>query len=128
MNQHAFTLIELLTLDPNGHFRHAQRANVTFADGHVALEAMVPGSQDKKLPGQFVGQLRPEILSVPRTWFCARTADHFGKSRTDESKITWRFNTGCAVEKPKVSKGRPISSASFSRPCGTHSFAQATRR
>lgn len=50
---------------PNGHFRHAQRANVTFADGHVAQEAMVPGSLDKKLPNQFVGQLRPEILKVP---------------------------------------------------------------
>ncbi|MDD5139011.1 MAG: cysteine-rich CWC family protein [Verrucomicrobiales bacterium] len=50
---------------PNGHFRHAQKANVTFADGHVALESMVPGSLDKKLPSQFVGQLRPEILVVP---------------------------------------------------------------
>jgi len=50
---------------PNGHFRHAQRANVTFADGHVALEAMVLGSLDTKLPNQFVGQLRPEILVVP---------------------------------------------------------------
>ena len=50
---------------PHGHFRHAQRANVTFADGHVALEAMVPGSLDTKLPDQFVGQLRPEILAVP---------------------------------------------------------------
>ena len=50
---------------PNGHFRHAQRANVTFADGHVALETMVPGSLDTKLPNQFVGQLRPEILVVP---------------------------------------------------------------
>ena len=50
---------------PNGHFRHAQRANVTFADGHVALETMVPGSLDKKLPGQFVGQLRAEILATP---------------------------------------------------------------
>jgi prepilin-type N-terminal cleavage/methylation domain-containing protein/prepilin-type processing-associated H-X9-DG protein len=50
---------------PNGHFRHAKRANVTFADGHVALEAMVPGSLDTKLPNQFVGQLRPEILAVP---------------------------------------------------------------
>lgn len=50
---------------PNGHFRHAQKANVTFADGHVALETMVPGSLDKKLPGQNVGQLRPEILTLP---------------------------------------------------------------
>jgi len=50
---------------PNGHFRHAQRANVTFADGHVALENPVAGSMDKRLPGQCIGQLRPEILSVP---------------------------------------------------------------
>lgn len=50
---------------PNGHFRHSQRANVTFADGHVGMEKMVPGSLDPKLPNQFVGQLRPEILIVP---------------------------------------------------------------
>jgi prepilin-type processing-associated H-X9-DG protein/prepilin-type N-terminal cleavage/methylation domain-containing protein len=50
---------------PNGHFRHAQKANVTFADGHVALESMVPGSLDLKLPNQNIGQLRPEILAVP---------------------------------------------------------------
>jgi prepilin-type N-terminal cleavage/methylation domain-containing protein/prepilin-type processing-associated H-X9-DG protein len=50
---------------PNGHFRHAQRANVTFCDGHVELEAMMTGSLDKKLPNQFVGQLRPEILTLP---------------------------------------------------------------
>jgi prepilin-type N-terminal cleavage/methylation domain-containing protein/prepilin-type processing-associated H-X9-DG protein len=50
---------------PNGHFRHAQRANVTFADGHVGMEAMVPGSLDGKLPNQNIGQLRPEILAVP---------------------------------------------------------------
>jgi len=47
---------------PNGHFRHAQKANVVFCDGHVATEVMVPGSLDKWLPDQFVGQLRPEIL------------------------------------------------------------------
>jgi prepilin-type N-terminal cleavage/methylation domain-containing protein/prepilin-type processing-associated H-X9-DG protein len=50
---------------PNGHFRHAQRANVTFCDGHVDTEKMMPGSLDQKLPNQFVGQLRPEILTVP---------------------------------------------------------------
>jgi len=48
--------------EPNGHFRHAQRANVTFADGHVALEQAVPGSYDQRLPSQCIGQLRPEIL------------------------------------------------------------------
>ena len=50
---------------PNGHFRHSQKANVTFADGHVGMEAMVPGSLDIHLPNQSVGQLRPEILAGP---------------------------------------------------------------
>jgi len=48
---------------PNGHFRHAQFANVLFCDGHVAAERMVAGSLDQKLPAQFVGRLRLEILS-----------------------------------------------------------------
>jgi prepilin-type processing-associated H-X9-DG protein len=50
---------------PNGHFRHAQKANVTFADGHVAMEKAVAGSFDKRLPNQFIGQLCPEILTLP---------------------------------------------------------------
>lgn len=50
---------------PNSHFRHAQKANVTFADGHVEMEPMVAGSCDRHLPNQSVGQLRPEILAVP---------------------------------------------------------------
>jgi prepilin-type processing-associated H-X9-DG protein/prepilin-type N-terminal cleavage/methylation domain-containing protein len=50
---------------PNGHFRHSKKANVTFADGHVGLETMVPGSFDRHLPNQNVGQLRPEILTLP---------------------------------------------------------------
>lgn len=50
---------------PNGHFRHSQRANVVFADAHVAQERFVPGSLDPRLPAQFVGQLRSEILIVP---------------------------------------------------------------
>ena len=49
----------------HGHFRHAQKANVTFADGHVDSEPPVPGSLDRRLPAQFLGQLRPEILSLP---------------------------------------------------------------
>ena len=51
--------------EPNGHFRHAERANVTFADGHVGLEKAVPGSYDQRLPNFYIGQLRPEILLVP---------------------------------------------------------------
>jgi prepilin-type N-terminal cleavage/methylation domain-containing protein/prepilin-type processing-associated H-X9-DG protein len=50
---------------PNGHFRHAQKENVAFCDGHVGAEVMVPGSLDPKLPSQFVGQLRTEILMLP---------------------------------------------------------------
>ena len=48
---------------PNGHFRHAQKANVAFADGHVNVEKPVAGSLDKRLPNQCIGQLRPEILT-----------------------------------------------------------------
>ncbi len=50
---------------PNGHFRHATKANVVFCDGHVEPEQMVPGSLDRRLPSQYVGQLRPEILLLP---------------------------------------------------------------
>lgn len=50
---------------PNGHFRHSQKAVVAFADSHVDLEKPVAGSIDKRLPNQFVGQLRPEILKLP---------------------------------------------------------------
>jgi len=50
---------------PNGHFRHAGKAGVVFVDGHVDLEKPVPGSFDKRMPDQSIGQLRPEILSVP---------------------------------------------------------------
>jgi prepilin-type N-terminal cleavage/methylation domain-containing protein/prepilin-type processing-associated H-X9-DG protein len=50
---------------PNAHFRHTQKAYVAFADGHVGLEKSVAGSIDKRLPNQFIGQLRPEILTVP---------------------------------------------------------------
>ena len=50
---------------PHGHFRHAQKANVAFCDGHIGVEVMVPGSLDHRLPGQFVGCFRGEILTLP---------------------------------------------------------------
>jgi prepilin-type N-terminal cleavage/methylation domain-containing protein/prepilin-type processing-associated H-X9-DG protein len=50
---------------PNGHFRHSQKANVVFCDGHVGMETFVPGSIDPLLPSQYVGQLRPAILTLP---------------------------------------------------------------
>ncbi len=56
--------VDLNTAYPNAHFRHSQRANVTFADGHVGLEFMAPGTLDLRLPAEFIGQLRPEILLI----------------------------------------------------------------
>lgn len=50
---------------PNGHFRHARQANVAYCDGHVGPEVAVAGSLDPRLPSQFVGRLRSEILLVP---------------------------------------------------------------
>ena len=50
---------------PNAHFRHARRASVTFCDGHTGPEKFVSGSIDPRLPGQFVGRLRSEILVIP---------------------------------------------------------------
>jgi prepilin-type N-terminal cleavage/methylation domain-containing protein/prepilin-type processing-associated H-X9-DG protein len=47
---------------PNAHFRHRQSAQVAFCDGHVESEKAVPGSYDPRLPREFVGRLRKEIL------------------------------------------------------------------
>ena len=47
---------------PNAHFRHGHRANVAFADGHVDRESPAPGSLDRRMPGEWIGRLRPEIL------------------------------------------------------------------
>jgi len=60
-----FYYVDTNTSYPNGHFRHLQRADVVFCDGHVGDEKMVEGSLDVKLPAQFVGRLRPEILIPP---------------------------------------------------------------
>ena len=49
---------------PNAHFRHQRRATAVFCDGHVDGEKPVPGSLDTRLPSQWVGWLRPEILRV----------------------------------------------------------------
>ncbi len=54
--------IDSSTSQPNGHFRHNQRGNVAFVDGHVALEQPVPGSLDTRLPAARVGLFRNEIL------------------------------------------------------------------
>jgi prepilin-type N-terminal cleavage/methylation domain-containing protein/prepilin-type processing-associated H-X9-DG protein len=49
---------------PNGQFRHAGRAAVTFADGHVCCEEPVPGSADSRVTIASIGQLPPEIVQV----------------------------------------------------------------
>jgi prepilin-type N-terminal cleavage/methylation domain-containing protein/prepilin-type processing-associated H-X9-DG protein len=48
---------------PNGQFRHQERANAVFCDMHVGQEAMLAGSLDARLPAQRIGWLRPEILA-----------------------------------------------------------------
>ena len=48
---------------PNGQFRHDQRANAVFCDGHAARQAMVPGTLDQRLPRQQIGWLSPAILT-----------------------------------------------------------------
>jgi len=50
---------------PNAHFRHQRQANAVFCDGHVNRESPVPGSLDSRLPGQWIGRLRPECLRLP---------------------------------------------------------------
>jgi len=46
------------------HFRHSLQANVVFCDGHVGSEKPAPGALDQTLPGLYIGQLRPEILTI----------------------------------------------------------------
>ena len=57
--------VDTTTNYPNGHFRHNEKANAVFCDGHVAAERMMPGSLDLRLPTQFLGRLRGEILLIP---------------------------------------------------------------
>jgi prepilin-type N-terminal cleavage/methylation domain-containing protein/prepilin-type processing-associated H-X9-DG protein len=47
---------------PNAQFRHQQRANVVFVDGHLVPEQMAPGTQDPRLPAQLIASLPVEIL------------------------------------------------------------------
>jgi prepilin-type N-terminal cleavage/methylation domain-containing protein/prepilin-type processing-associated H-X9-DG protein len=53
------------TNEPTAHFRHRQRANVLFCDGHADREIPASNSLDLRLPGQVIGRLRSEILAVP---------------------------------------------------------------
>jgi iron complex transport system substrate-binding protein len=48
---------------PNAQFRHDQKANAAFADGHVEMERFVPGSIDPRLPSLYIAQLPPQLLT-----------------------------------------------------------------
>lgn len=50
--------------ESTAHFRHTERANAVFCDGHVDAEKMEAGSLDENLPKQFVGRLRADILAL----------------------------------------------------------------
>lgn len=52
-------------LEPTTHFRHQERAEAAFADGHVRGERPVAGSLDPRLPSAGVGRLRPTLLTPP---------------------------------------------------------------
>jgi len=60
-----FYYVDTNTSYPNGHFRHNQKANVVFGDGHVDLVKPVSGSIDQRLPDQYIGRLPSEILTLP---------------------------------------------------------------
>jgi len=49
--------------EPNGQFRHDQRANVVFCDGHAGVEQMVAETLDQRLPNEMIGWLRLAILA-----------------------------------------------------------------
>ncbi len=57
-----FYYVSTNSTEATAHFRHKQLANVVFADAHVGTERPAEGSIDKRLPSQFVGRLRPQIL------------------------------------------------------------------
>jgi prepilin-type N-terminal cleavage/methylation domain-containing protein/prepilin-type processing-associated H-X9-DG protein len=52
------------TNESTAHFRHGQRANLLFVDGHAANSLPVAGSIDERLPRQYVGQLPAALLRL----------------------------------------------------------------
>lgn len=52
------------TNEPTGHFRHGEKGNVGFCDGHVTAARMVPGSRDGRLPAMNVGVYPGEFFSL----------------------------------------------------------------
>jgi prepilin-type N-terminal cleavage/methylation domain-containing protein len=52
-------------LEATAHFRHRHQAEALFCDDHVAAERPVAGSLDLRMPSEWLGKLRPEILQLP---------------------------------------------------------------
>jgi prepilin-type N-terminal cleavage/methylation domain-containing protein len=53
------------TNEPTVHFRHQHEASVVFCDGHTGKEKLLTGTCDPRLPGQWIGRLRDEVVRVP---------------------------------------------------------------
>jgi prepilin-type processing-associated H-X9-DG protein/prepilin-type N-terminal cleavage/methylation domain-containing protein len=41
------------------HFRHGNKANILFVDGHVECLAPYPGTEDRRVKGEMVGRISP---------------------------------------------------------------------
>ncbi len=52
------------TSEATVHFRHSQKAEVAFADGHVDEEKPLANSLDQRLPSQAIGKLRTELVAA----------------------------------------------------------------
>jgi prepilin-type processing-associated H-X9-DG protein len=59
-----FYFFDTNRLSATVHFRHASRAQVAFADGHVAQVRPDPGSEDHRLPPELCGRL-PDDMILP---------------------------------------------------------------
>ena len=45
--------------DKTIHFRHSQRANMLFVDGHVEVFAPAKGTEDRRIKGELLGRITP---------------------------------------------------------------------
>lgn len=57
-----FYFFDTNTLGATVHFRHRGAAMAWFADGHVAGERPASDSADRRVPGELVGRLRPQVV------------------------------------------------------------------
>jgi prepilin-type processing-associated H-X9-DG protein len=57
-----FYYFDTNALSATVHFRHGRRAQVWFADGHVAAEMPDRNSEDDRLAGELIGRLRAGIV------------------------------------------------------------------